>query len=660
MANLNTDQFYDEVRGKEAVAQAMFADLERISTPNQRAAQELQKRQSAKEQPPKILEDLAVTPASSTQTEAAIDKVVGFKWKDTGTKDAAGNPIRIKERDTSQKAAFNAARREVEFVNVFLKNGYSNLAETDGTKLAYTYVDSAGATKSVTIAEYLQDCRQRAFDTIKAVWPNAGEVIGRETAETQKRMLDKMLRDPEFAKHMKARLEEIISGAQEPKSIPQEVLDAVRKTKLEYDTKLKEEQWASDDLTKKKDELRDEYETIPPKAGTKGEQLAKMKPLAVLEANKKAAEKDVENKQLAFDAAQAAYNDIKNTRGADPIDVNEARRELVDARDAFTKAQAKLNTAIAALAARKELEEYKVKLQDEIRRLQQELDKKQLERQTAETAYFDALATKDERELELGRSEASFLSKLKGVEGEAVRKYLQAELGKYEVTREEILKEHGDDALAQGLQDRWNKKNKRNEFNKSTIESDFKTFINKGDQGLTEIVVKTLVAGGMSEKEARAKIVNDKEFATKAKGDVVERLLTRRLQTGGINEGEARRIIDMPGGEDAIENAIAARAKYNGTLEKLKEEGLLKGEFVRKLKKLSNNRLVQVLMLLLGVGGLLAVDAMAGLGVANFLGVKAAEGATYAGNKVLPFAGKAASSALDKATVGLDAFKAAT
>lgn len=631
-----TDQLYGE-KGKESLAKAVFRDPSRfVPGPGERAAKDLQRRQAAKEDPHSTLGELDIKSVSSKDLGGAIDKTIGGAWKTeldgSGNPklDASGNHIRVKERvaGSDYQINFDAATAAAKFVQDFLKTRYSNMPE------------------DVRMPVNRDQYRAKALAAVEVVWPDAKRAMAGMGPEARKKMMDRMLADPAFARHMQTKLQEIVDGAQEGKALPQEITDQLSRTKLDHDTKAKEAEWIESDRAAKALELEEEYGTTK-KAGHRGDKLDKMPSTAALESDLAAADatlrkknRDYADLERQLKAAQVAKDTSEVTRISGLMASKETEKE--DAANAITEAKNQITL-------RKELEDYKTTLETSIRTLERDLTKKQIERDQAQNTYYLTLATKNEAEEDIKRAEKSFVSKLQNVEADAVREYLKDELGKYEETRSEIIKEHGDASLERGLQDRWNKKGKRNEFNRDTINGDYKIFINEGPDA---VIRATLRASGMTDAEIDAKIATDHEFMEGARARVIDGLLTRRLLTGKINEGEARRIVDTPGCEQAIETALTARAKYDGTYEKLKEQGLLGGEFMRKLRALPHNRIVQILMLIFGLGGLFAVDALGGFGIASAAGAKLAAGAGHAANvggavvdKAAPFVSNAADKA---------------
>ncbi|MEK7605005.1 MAG: hypothetical protein AAB478_00580 [Patescibacteria group bacterium] len=642
-----TDQLYGE-QGKETVARAAFSGSGRVHSPSERMAQDLRRRREAQEQPSHIVADLEIKPVSSSQVAGAIEKTIGGKWVDV--KDSSGAIVgRKKERISGsvEETRFKDASKAAEFVQEFLKNNYANvLTRRDRVTPVYKAKDPVtGRETPVFPDQFIEAYRKKTLAAVEVIWPDAKKAMSGMSDQAKEKMMDRMLSDPAFAKHVQAKLQEVVESTQEGKALPQELIDRVSSAKLDHDTKAKEVEWTEADLEAKKEEFKKEF--TDKGSGSMGREYDAMPSMASLEADLVSHDDDVRKKmrELAdlnrqYATADRAKNAAEVARISPLIGTKEG--EIDDAKDRKKEIEHKI-------ARRKEIEDRRAALETSVRELERSLAKKQIERDQAQNTYYLTLASKNEAEEDLARGEKSFVSKLNNVTTEAVREYLKGEIGNYEQTRDTIITEHGDDALVKGLQDRWNKKGKRNEFNKDTINSDYKLFIN---QGPNAIVRATLREGGMSDAEIDAKLASYPDFKKRAESEVIERLLTRRLQTGKISEGEARRIVDMPGSEDVITTALENRAKYDGTYEELKKKGLLGGEFMRKLRALPHNRIVQILMLIFGLGGLLAVDALGGFGVATAAGAKIATGAGYAAHiggvaadKAAPFVGDA----LDKA-----------
>lgn len=556
-------------KGKETAARFLIQDTAGQNTPEQRTIAKL--RSIVEKNPPSPLEGLAIKPISDEKILAALDKAISAE-RDPATQK------KVRPPNSEHERKFKEAENSVQIYQEFLKKGYHQMPEWE--RNIY---------------------RTIAFKAIRRIYPDVVRAWEGMSDREKEMQMDRMLSDPEFARHVAAILESIVDGAQEPKQMPQELLDRVNQTKLEYDLKRKELEWMQRDYDKIKNYFDQEYETKG--AGTRGQELEGMQPMNVLEQKHTIAVNRLERENERLNQLyqqQATARSIRDPQ-VQAAELTRLAGEIANQQITVEKAQKAVEKTAEDLNKRKTLEEEKKRLEDDLRRLERELVQKQIEFDHAEKAYFTALADKNDFEEDIRRSEEEFLRNLNSVMEKATEEWIRGELQRYEEARDQLLREAGEQYLERGLQRRWNinRGRKAPEFNKRTIDEDYSDLIRKGPD---EVILRTLVEGGMSREDAEIKLANDKQFRERATRAVVDRLLTRRLQTGKITEAEAMRIIDSPWGADAIQNAFEQKAKYTGELNRLREAGLLDGGFIDKLKALPHNKWLLILAALFGLG----------------------------------------------------------
>lgn len=654
-----TDQLYGE-KGKETMARAMFSESKALENPNQRMARELREHKDAGESPPTVLESLAIKPLSSTEVKGAIDKAVHGEWKDET--DAYGKTQRKIERKGEDLTHFRTAFEAAEFVQEFLKNDYGSLLKRrDRVNAVYIKKDpetGKDSTTRVNIDAYLTRCRESAYKAIQSFWPEAQVALDNAGAG-QDKMLDRMLKDPKFAIAVRTRLQAVIDSASTSEEVPVQLKDQVGKAKLDYDTKEKELAWLSDDLIKKEEEYEREFGT--PITGSKGDILAKLPSNDILDLDIAKENKLIKDKRREITRLEAPLKTAHIAK--DTGEVTRISGEMAAHQQAIDEAEDRKSEAEKKKLQRTEIEAAEKRLKGEREQLKRDVQKKQLERDEAQNLWFLSQAGIDEKEEDRKRAQKSFVSKMEGVMGEATREYLTQQMGDYEKARDHLIEGKGEEAYEQGLLNRWNKKDKKGELNKDVIDSDYDLFLK---DGAGAVVRKLLTSGehGMTATQLEARLAKEPDFLKNKEAEVIERLLTRRLQTGKITDKEARRIIDMEGSDEIITRAIEMRAKYDGddnAIAELRKAGLLGGELKRKLRALADNKLVRMLMLIFGLGGIFAVDALGGFGIATAVGGKAIAGATSIGHaaavgadKVAPFVSHAAANIAHEAAPVID------
>lgn len=572
MPEISTTSLYGE-EGKETAAHFVVQKdkMGRLITPTPREKTLDMLRSIIAKNSPTPLKDLVIKPISDEKIEAAIDRAISAERHPRTQRKT--RPVGSVHKDK-----FDRAMRAANLYQDFLKVGYNGMS--DAQKQIY---------------------RQKAWEAIRRIYPDVVRAWAGMTDDQQKRQMDRILSDPAFAKYVATIFEEVVDGAPEPKKLPQELLDRVSQTKLEYDTKQHDTNWVQRDY----DRLRVEYdrEYVIKDPGSRGADLDAMQPMVVLEREYANAVNTLNREKARLDQLHDLLAVAQRIRdpATQATEVTRINGEIASQQIIINTAQQAVDAAAADRDKRKALEDDKKRLEEALRQLEQELDKKQIELRQAETAYFDALADKNDAEQDILRAEREFIETLESVFEKATEKWVQEELQHYEEARDQLLRESGDQALADGLQRRWTIKRgkKAPEFNKRTINNDYSELIRNGPDN---VIIRTLVDGGMSEEDARLKLENDTQFRERATQAVVERLLTRRLQTGKITEAEAMRIIDSPWGANAIQKALEQRAKYTGEINKLREAGLLDGGFINKLKSLPHNKLLLILAVLFGLG----------------------------------------------------------
>jgi uncharacterized coiled-coil protein SlyX len=523
------------------------------------------------------LDKLSAGPLSDEKVSTAIDRVISAE-RDPQTQK------KVRPPGSESAKNLNKAKNAADFVQEFLKVGYQNMSDTQKDKY-----------------------RTIARDAILRIYPDILKVWGNMSVNDQLKEMDRMLSDPEFAKHLKSILESIIDGAQEPKQIPQELLDRFNQKKTEFNLREKEVQSTEQDLNAIQDEYDSKYSSSTGSYTQDLQDLQVKEPQLIQEQT---------NAINALDRAKRTldrlHSDFERARRIGNQNMmSQLNSEIAAQQKRMDRAQNQLDTVTRELDRLRALREDKRRLEEEIRRLERERDQRIIERDQAEIAYYTAWAEKNDFEEDIRRAEEQFIKDLETTLDKATEEWVKEQLQHYEEARDQLLREAGDQALIDGLQRRWNINRGRKfpEFDKRNIDADYAELIRNGPD---EVILNTLIAGGMRREDAELKLAHDREFRERATREVVDRLLTRRLQTGKITEAEAMRIIDSPWGADAIQNAIEQKARYTGELDRLREAGVLDEGFIDKLKSLPHSKLLLILTLLFGT-------AIYGIGVGSLI-----------------------------------------
>ena len=140
-------------------------------------------------------------------------------------------------------------------------------------------------------------------------------------------------------------------------------------------------------------------------------------------------------------------------------------------------------------------------------------------------------------------------------------------------------------------------------FDKGIIDERFSKLVGAGaDTGpraiMFDLLTDPAMPGSMSGVDANAKL-NDPEFVKRMQVKVVESLVTRKLQSGKMNEQQARRVIESDWGKDMINKAIVNKKNIKGQMDALKQSGAL-GGFGEWMKKKSGGNALMFLALILG------------------------------------------------------------
>jgi hypothetical protein len=218
----------------------------------------------------------------------------------------------------------------------------------------------------------------------------------------------------------------------------------------------------------------------------------------------------------------------------------------------------------------------------------------------------------------------------------ALTEYLHAEAPALEAAQKEVDKERVEKATSDqqkavehAVETRWDTIRKgrwfgreRNTPDAGRIKADFTVLMQQGP----EAYLKQL---GVTEEA----LLNNTEF----RSVMIQKLLQKKLETGGIQEGEAKRIFDSGWGTGLIENAMAHNANFKDFIKKTREAGIITNSTAQGIKEFFNRHPVLRALLVVLVWG-----SATGLVASHYPVAELARYAGMVGNKLVPQSGSVA------------------
>lgn len=308
-------------------------------------------------------------------------------------------------------------------------------------------------------------------------------------------------------------------------------------------------------------------------------------------------------------------------------------------------------------------EQERRRLVEESETLRQRLTQAEEEYDAARIGFESSQNTHDQ-------AEQQFNDKLRDVFREGMQRFLEKRIGDIETAQGKLIEQDANvkdpvegrittylDQRYQrfvqrgGVRRLWNPSNR--EFNRGVINADYRTLVNQGpDLLLRQVIGSTQMTDErgnprpqMTNAEVDAWIAANGEAANRLKAQVVEKVMTERIQTGNFTAGDARYIAGASWGKDIINKAIANRDRIRGELQALQDSGEIRGNPSEWLREQIRSNPAFWLMILLGGGAIGAIapaliaGGIAGLGVstlstAGAVGGAMGAGATLAGPRI--------------------------
>ena len=258
-----------------------------------------------------------------------------------------------------------------------------------------------------------------------------------------------------------------------------------------------------------------------------------------------------------------------------------------------------------------DLETERQRLNQRLRDLPNEITELRNTRDEKETQLVDA---RNQKMLQ----EQGVVEGMKRATSDAANEFLADEIQKraaeYQNQLKEMLdqtKDADEQRLIKGMQSRWDRaeiKGDRIRFTikKGAVNTDMRTLL-VGDG--PEAILKEMLMKDVTDPQEKARIEEriktDKDFVKKYADKIASSVLTKKIQSGRLYEGEIRVMVDRDWGESAINKAIANDAKKRELIEKVYGSDSGSPSYVDRIKRKAGSNWLKFLMLFL-VGGVAA------------------------------------------------------
>lgn len=379
-------------------------------------------------------------------------------------------------------------------------------------------------------------------------------------------------------------------------------------------------------------------------AGSEGEELIKLKgsrvsdDLAIRQVSR-----DIERKQAQY--ARAAENEdhirdgyIDASGAVHPPDPTRAdtyhdtvvvrvEQELERLEGKKKVLDEKLTRVVQLETTKQEAENQKRQLQDNLERISNQLEDVNYNFHLAQATLLDA-------QNKLSEKQDKYVGDLQSVIPQAVQQMLIQRIEEAEAGQRELLTKEQEETIDKAkkgilntLNTRWDSVVTKNtlfgssqvtEYKPSQINADFSRLVFGGPRSvMKEILISPSV--GLTAEQAEERL-SDSTFYSELEPKVIETLMRKKVATGKLSEPEARIIIESSWGKDAIEKALTSKTELKNKIQELKVKEGINLNTKDWLKRLSNKKLVRLMLIIFGALGL-----------------------GYAGYSAIPLIGKAAS-----------------
>lgn len=544
-------------------------------TPEQQLAKKI-KDEASKKGPHSTLEDMR-SPRTPDQTkvEHYLEDHFYSKIDADGKKDREGGS-RAETRFNQAKAAEAAGRK-------FIEHGW------DPTKL---------------------NTNEQKFikDSVKAViesWPDGKAFIDSLPVASRSAAVDTMIIDMLQNPDMKPAVQKIFAGVFDEAKIREHIT-------TEAGAKLAREKAKQSAIDGEITIITGKITTNATELGeydptkTKGKDLAKLDSEAALAQHSQAEAKskiDDINSNIATN--QSYLRRLNPSHPSFATDKKTLEDEISLLKGEKTIQEKALKEATDKLVQRQLLIQEKQQLQEERKRLSEEKAALEKQKDDIDDAVNRANTEFASQQSRHEKTEEQIVNELQSVFTDAAREYLIQKVTKLETARQELIdkeakeKEESKDKVSDdekklgkyldnywmrdisnrgALKKWWNPNNK--EFDRKGINTSYKEMITAGPDQVLWQLLRGSDSTKFPNRTAAETWINDpanSAVVERMRVQVAEQLITRRLQTGSITEGDARFIASSTWGKDAIDVAIKRKSDIQTQINKLKESGIIKG-----------------------------------------------------------------------------------
>lgn len=570
----------------EAVASAVLEKTPTAGAVGRTAAQERGdeiRKKASKEGARSALEALKARPKiDKAETDRIVDENIGIKRKETG----------VKDRSRAEKKKFDEAHQWKSFNEALLDGGYDSL-NPHNQGVARVQVEKA----------------MRA-------WPAADTLLTSMSAADRQAAIERVLKDPGFAEKLRGVYDSAFSGenvfADNVSEAASKVLESeTKKARIDGETAQK-----NLELTQVNAAL-ERYKVDPTTGAPIGSDITRLKSI---EARMPILTASHDTKTVELQLLQEEYNALKlgiRTGAVNPAELAVKGGEIV-------AKQREIEAIGKEIEEKDVLEKKKGNLDTQKQSIEQRLQELNVEKASAVSELSAARADGASQELSRASQENQFVENINGMVAEATMQVLEDQVAAAEAAERELIEveikntqDPAEKAILQALLDRWEKdkvvgiwsKSQVKVFNKERINADFSELMQTGSPRNT--MWRMMREAGMTDTEIAAKIT-DTAFIDKMQPQVVERLLTYKIQTGKLNEDEVRRIYNSEWGVGMIEKAIQRREGLRNVINDLESKGILQGGIKEWLRKASSGSKMKFLLILLAAiaGSVLAANAL--------------------------------------------------
>jgi hypothetical protein len=440
------------------------------------------------------------------------------------------------------------------------------------------------------------------------------------------KLISGVMNDPEFL----AVVRKISADRLNPETAKQRLAEAIEKRKTYEDKRVAEQRAKKKfndlggDITHINDELK-KYEVIKDKTGaivSQGEEAQKIAELQT-DVSKLISTGGFANEaayiakhQANVEGAQATFNAMQERLARLSIRATDTERKA--ATDELAEAGRQLAQAKEPLVSLTNLKTEIAKKEVAKKQLEDSLSEKTTQKDEAQSALDDA-----KRATFLAKAEYDLVDPVKDVRPDAIaaaaaQKYFSEKQENLTEAQQAMLQEkmtEDDEKLAERIGRMWYQDETRGRIGKFF----------KGNRGyvVNEDSVNKHFADLMRDpalgtggpEALRNKLGIPKEQWDRVQDSVVQTLVQRKIESGGLREGEARIIFNSPWGGELITKAIETNKEFNEkVLSPLEAQGYLKDKSPEGIRKLiAEHPFLAALLLpmILGVGAAAVMPATA-------------------------------------------------